>query len=66
MSEYELLKSATDNYNLQLLEQSHEAFLEVHKSQTPFQQRESANINGDSMSDSESNHPDDYIPNQSN
>ena len=47
-----------------MLEQSHAAFHQVEKDQTPLQLREVAAVNGQVVSESDSDHPDDYIHNE--
>ena len=60
-SEYESFKCRLGEREAQLLEHSHAAFLQVEKDQTPQKQREAAAVNGEIVSESDSDHPDDYI-----
>ena len=48
---------------LSLLRQSHAAFLEMNRTEDPRQARPAAALNGEIVSESESDHPDDFLDN---
>ena len=60
-SEYESLKCQLGEHEVQKLEQSHSAFLQIEKDQTPLQERETSALNGEVVLESDSEHPDDYM-----
>ena len=60
--EFNIVSDLTEP-ELSLLRQSHEAFLETDRTDDAVQKREAAAINGDVVSESESDNPDDYIGN---
>ena len=60
-SEYANIVSNLTEPELSLLRQSHDAFVETHQTEDAMQEREAAAVNGDVVSESESDNPDDYI-----
>ena len=62
-SEYANIVSNLTEPELSLLRQSHDAFVETHQTDDAMQEREAAAVNGDVVSESESDNPDDYISN---
>ena len=61
-SYYELVSSHFSEHELRLLQQSHAAYLHSEKYEAPQQVREAAALNGDIVSESDSDNPDDYLP----
>ena len=61
-SYYELVSSHFSEHELCLLQQSHAAYLHSEKYGARQQVREAAALNGDIVSESDSDNPDDYLP----
>ena len=62
-SEYNHIIFDLADPKLSLLRQSHAAFLEMNRTEDPRQARQAAALNGEVVSESESDHPDDFLDN---
>ena len=59
--QYENVSSRLSEHDLRLLQQSHSAYLQIEKDDN-FQVREAAAFNGDIVSESDSDNPDEFLP----
>ncbi len=60
-SQYEAIRSNLAKHELELLQQSHAAFVQIEKDETPQRVREAAALNGEIVSESDTDNPDDYF-----